>query len=358
LPFCCAAQSQAQIELQELPVQPLSTRLARIPRPGYLAAGAAAGLALAAAAGWVHQRARRAERDNPPAGRFVSVEGVRLHVVERGSGEPLVLLHGNGSMIQDFGASGLLDAAAEHHRVIAVDRPGYGYSERPRDRVWSPAEQARVIHAALLRLGVSRAIVLGHSWGTSVAVALALAHPGMVRGLVLVSGYYYPSARADVALLSAPAIPVIGDLMRHTVSPLLARLAWPGILRKLFGPAPVPAKFAAFPVDMALRPGPLRASAAEAALMIPDAAALQDRYRELTMPVAVLAGDGDRLVTTADQSARLHDELPDSTFQALPGVGHMAHHTATDAVLAAIAEVDARSAPPAPGRRRAAAIAS
>ena len=51
--------------------------------------------------------AKKAERDNPAAGRFLDVDGVRLHYVERGSGEPLVLLHGNGSMIEDFESSGL-----------------------------------------------------------------------------------------------------------------------------------------------------------------------------------------------------------------------------------------------------------
>jgi hypothetical protein len=76
--------------------------------------------------------AKMAERRNPPIGRFIVVDGVRLHYVERGKGEPLVLLHGNGSMIQDFDSSGLLDAAAKTYRVIAFDRPGFGYSDRPR----------------------------------------------------------------------------------------------------------------------------------------------------------------------------------------------------------------------------------
>ena len=79
-------------------------------------------------------RAHSAERANPPRGQFINVCGVRLHYVERGAGKPLVLLHGNGSMIQDFETSGLIDAAAKHYRVIAFDRPGFGYSERPRDQ--------------------------------------------------------------------------------------------------------------------------------------------------------------------------------------------------------------------------------
>jgi hypothetical protein len=68
-----------------------------------------------------HLLAKRAERRNPPSGRFLEVDGVRLHYIDRGEGEPLVLLHGNGSMIEDFTSSGLLDLAARRHRVIVLD---------------------------------------------------------------------------------------------------------------------------------------------------------------------------------------------------------------------------------------------
>ena len=140
--------------------------------------------ALAAIALVNRQLAKKAEHDNPPAGHFLEVNGVWLHYVERGSGEPLVLLHGNGSMIQDFESSGLIDLAARDYRVIVFDRPGFGHSDRPRNIVWTPDAQAELIKRALARLGVSNAIVFGHSWGASVAVALALKYPGLVRGLV------------------------------------------------------------------------------------------------------------------------------------------------------------------------------
>ena len=172
--------------------------------------------ALAATALLNRHLAKKAEHDNPPAGQFLDVDGVRLHYVERGSGEPLVLLHGNGSMIQDFESSGLVDLAAKNYRVIIIDRPGFGHSSRPRNVIWTPDAQAQLIRRALDRLGVSQAIVLGHSWGASVAVALALKFPDFVRGLVLASGYYYPTLRPDVVALSAPAIPVVGDIMGHT----------------------------------------------------------------------------------------------------------------------------------------------
>jgi pimeloyl-ACP methyl ester carboxylesterase len=249
-------------------------------------------------------------------------------------------------MIQDFETSGLLAAAAEHYRVIVFDRPGYGYSERPRSTVWTPAAQADLLHAALAKIGVSRAIVLGHSWGASVAVALGLRHPPAVEALVLASGYYYPTFRADVALMSGPAIPLLGDLLRHTIAPLIGNLMVPGVLRKIFAPAPIPARFARFPIALSLRPSQVRASAAESALMIPDAFALQSHYSELKMPVVIVAGRDDKLVTTERQSARLHADIPQSTFHSIPAVGHMVHHSDPCSVLAAIDEAAQASGSP------------
>jgi pimeloyl-ACP methyl ester carboxylesterase len=179
--------------------------------------------ALGASALYALAATRKAERRTPPIGQFMTIDGLRLHYIERGHGEPLVLIHGNGTLIQDFLVSGIVDDLAKRHRVIIFDRPGYGYSDRPRG-LWTPRAHATLFEKALERLDVSRAIVLGHSWGTLVAVALALQAPHLVRSLVLASGYYYPTLRADVILTAPVAIPGIGDLMRYTVSPLAGRL--------------------------------------------------------------------------------------------------------------------------------------
>jgi pimeloyl-ACP methyl ester carboxylesterase len=288
--------------------------------------------------------AKKAVHDNPPAGRFLDLNGVRIHYVERGSGEPLVLLHGNGSMIQDFESSGLIDLAAKSYRVIVFDRPGFGHSDRPRNVVWTPDSQAELFKEALARLRISNAIILGHSWGASIAVALALKYPGLVRGLVLASGYYYPTLRPDVVALAVPALPVFGDILSHTLSPLLSRAAWPLMLVKIFGPHAVPKKFGAFPKEMALRPSQIRASAAESAMMIPDAFKFRRQYTDLKMPVVIIAGDQDGLIDIDTQSARLHSDISQSRFHRLPGHGHMIQQTATDQVMSAISEVTAGSA--------------
>jgi pimeloyl-ACP methyl ester carboxylesterase len=293
-------------------------------------------VALGASALYAVSKTREAERRYPPIGRFMTVDGVRLHYIERGQGEPLVLIHGNGTMIQDFLISGIVDELAKRYRVIIIDRPGYGYSDRPRG-LWTPRAHATLFQAALERLGVSQAVVLGHSWGSLVAVALALQAPQLVRSLVLASGYYYPTLRADVILFSPPAIPVIGDAMRYTISPVLGRILLPGLIKAMFAPAPVPARFdREFPKELMLRPLQLRASAEDAALMTPCVMELQEHYRELKLPVVIVAGADDQIADIGRQSERLHRELPDSEFIVVPGMGHMIHHLAPEQVIRAI----------------------
>ncbi|WP_119153920.1 alpha/beta fold hydrolase [Caldimonas tepidiphila] len=304
-------------------------------RPSMLLAAAAV-LALCGLA--VHRRSRQAERDFPPLGRFVTVRGVRLHYRDfGGEGPPLVLLHGNGTLAEEFDISGLVALARPRYRVIAFDRPGYGYSERPRGTVWTAQAQAELLHAALGALGILDPVVLGHSAGTQVAIAMGLRHPQSLRALVLASGYYFPTPRLELPFFSAPALPLLGTLMRHTVSPLLGRLMWPLMVRHLFAPSPVPEAFRRrFPVWMALRPSQLQATAAERALMVAGAAALSSGYRGLAVPAVLLSGDGDREVSPGWQTLRLHRRLPDSRLVQVHGAGHMVHHVAPAAVLAAV----------------------
>ena len=187
-------------------------------------------------------------------------------------------------------------------------------------------------------------MIYEHSWGTLVAVALALEFPALVRGLVLGSGYYYPTLRADTFLLSPPAIPVIGDAMRYTISPLIARAMLPGMIKQVFQPASVPERFdRLFPKALMLRPLQLRAAAEDAALMTPSVMELRQHYKDLKAPLTIITGADDQIVDVGRQSERLHRELPGSEFVALPGLGHMVHHLAPDAVASAIDHAAHRS---------------
>jgi pimeloyl-ACP methyl ester carboxylesterase len=301
---------------------------------------ALAGVAtLAALALGNHLMARRAERRHPPQGAFMEVDGVRLHYSDRGEGSPVVLIHGNAVSGDDWNTSGVAELLLQSHRVIIFDRPGFGYSERPRGRLWTAAQQAELLHKALRQLGVERPVIVGPSWGTIVALALAEHHQADVAGLVLLSGYYFWTLRPDVLLVMAGALPVLGDVLRYTISPLLGWLQMPLLKWAMFSPARVPARFQAeYSPAMALRPSQIRATSVDGALMIPGAAALRRDYKELTLPVVIVAGDGDKVVFKR-RSEQLRDSIPDSELQIVKGAGHMVHHLAARQVAKAVERV-------------------
>jgi pimeloyl-ACP methyl ester carboxylesterase len=153
---------------------------------------------------------------------------------------------------------------------------------------------------------------------------------------VLIGGYYYPSLRLDAALAAPPAIPILGDAIRYTISPLLGAAMKRTMETRIFAPAPVSAGWeSGFPFEMTLRPSQIRASAAEAALMMPAAASLAARIDRLTLPVTLVAGRGDKVVSTSEQSERLAAALG-CELLVIEGAGHMAHHTAPERVTDAI----------------------
>ena len=289
---------------------------------------------LAAAAVVNHFVARETERRHPPRGSFLVVDGVRLHYTDRGEGSPVVLIHGNVVTSDDWRQSGVAELLA-NHRVIAFDRPGFGHSERPRGRLWTAGEQAELLHKALRQLQVERPVIVGHSWGTQVALAMALRHEADVGGLVLLSGYYFWTLRPDVLLGLPGALPVLGDVLRYTVLPLLGWLQMPAIKWQMFSPARVTRRFqAGFSPAMVLRPSQIRAISMDSTLMIPGALSLADHYKNLRLPTVVIAGEGDRVVF-ARMARRLTACIPNSVLRIVPGTGHMVHHLEPRLVLQA-----------------------
>jgi pimeloyl-ACP methyl ester carboxylesterase len=302
-------------------------------------AALAGATALAALAVANQLMGRRAERRHPPRGSFLVVDGVRLHYSDRGQGSPVVLIHGNAVTGDDWNTSGVAELLLRSHRVIIFDRPGFGHSERPRGRLWTAAQQAELLHKALRQLGVERPVLVGHSWGTLVALALAERHQADVAGLVLASGYYFATLRPDALLVVPGALPILGDVLRHTVSPLLGWLQMPLLKWAMFSPARVPARFQAeYSPAMALRPSQIRATAMDGALMVPGALALRGGYKDLTLPVVIIAGDGDKVVFKR-RAEQLRDSIQGSVLQVVKGAGHMVHHLAPRQVAGAVESV-------------------
>lgn len=279
-----------------------------------------------------------AEWRNPPIGKFLDCDGVVLHYIDRGdpAAPCVVLLHGNGSMIQDFTISGLVDLLARSNRVVCFDRPGFGHSRRPRLRIWTAAAQAALLVKALNQIGIHDPVVLGHSWGALVAIALGVQKDYPIRGLVLASGPYFPTLRLHVWLMSGPAIPVLGDLVSYTVAPIISWAVLPAALHKIFAPRSVPQTFKnEFPASLVLRPRQLRAAAEESALLIPTAAQFQAHYSTMGHQVQIFHGTEDQVIEL-EQARDLHQALPRSDLHLVPNAGHMVTYADPAAIVKAV----------------------
>jgi pimeloyl-ACP methyl ester carboxylesterase len=202
--------------------------------------------------------------------------------------------------------------------------------------------QADLFAKALEQLEIRQPVVVGHSWGTLVAIALGLRNDYPIRGLVLASGYYFPTVRLDVWLMSGPAVPIVGDILRYTLASILSLAILPALLRKIFAPRPVPRAFKnEFPISLMLRPKQLRAAAEESAFLIPSSAQLQLLYSRISYPVRLIHGDQDQLIER-EQSDRLHHTISQSVLQIVQGAGHMVHHADPAAIARAVDSISSR----------------
>ncbi|MGI8527822.1 MAG: alpha/beta fold hydrolase [Pseudolabrys sp.] len=280
------------------------------------------------------------ERGYPPAGRFVDVEGGRVHVLELGAPEapPVVLLHGASGNLGDMRLA-LGERLAARYRVILIDRPGHGWSDRPggRDDA-SPARHAALIHQALGKIGVTKAIVLGHSWAGALATAYALAYPGETAGLVLLAPVTHPWPGGVSWINNIVATPVIGPMIARTVILPAGYFLIASGIEAVFAPQSPPPDYARRTgVDMILRPTEFIANAQDLVDLKGFVTAQAPHYGEIKAPVAIIAGDdNDKVVSTKIHSRAIARQLPDAKLTVLPGVGHMVQYAAPDPIAEAI----------------------
>ena len=285
---------------------------------------------------------RGVERAHPPGGRFVEVAGGRLHLLELGPADApaVVLLHGASGNLADMRVA-LGDRLAAAHRVILVDRPGHGWSDRPDGPAdASPARQAALIHQALERIGVTRPIMVGHSWSGVLATAYVLAYPRSVAGLVLLAPVTHPWPGGVGWYNPLLTTPVVGPLFARAIAWPLGRLLAGPAVKAVFTPQEPPPDYRErAAVDLVLRPKELIANAEDLNGLKAFVTAQAPHYPEILAPVIVITGDRDTTVSPRIHSEAIAAVLPRVKLIVLPGMGHMLHHAAAERVIAAIDEV-------------------
>ena len=296
------------------------------------------GVVLVAALGAIvtFYAARSIASVHPPKGRFVEVSGVRLHVVELGvaqSGDPAILLvHGASANLEDMRALG--ERLAQHRRVILIDRPGHGWSTLPDGKNHVPlTQQVDLIDGVLAELKISNVIAVGHSLGGAIAASLALTRPERVRGLVLSSPVTHPWPGGIAWYYSLTSAAWAGPLFAHTFALPLGLASFSSGLAAVYAPnVPAADYVERVGAKLVLRPREFSANAFDVANLYRFVKQQSPRYAELKIPVGIVSGDTDSIVSIDIHSRTIAAAVPQSKLVMLPGVGHMPHHVAVETV--------------------------
>lgn len=292
---------------------------------------------------WSEWLGAQAGRRHPPTGSFVSVSGGRLHYREsRPSAESrgtVVLIHGASSAHADLLAT--LSPDLGHYRVVAIDRPGQGWSDRlAGDAMADPARQAEVLMQGLDMIVPERFVLVAHSLGGAAATRIALDRPERLRGLVLLGAVTHPWPGGIAWYHHVTALPVIGPIFTRLAGVPATRMLLEAGAAAVFTPRPVtPGYLETGEISLLLRPAAFRANSQDIAAVYDFVSAQVPRYRELKMPVVAISGDSDAIVSPIIHSATIARQAPQGRFVLLPGVGHMPHHAAPEIVVEAIDQI-------------------
>ncbi|WP_187437308.1 alpha/beta fold hydrolase [Bradyrhizobium rifense] len=288
------------------------------------------------------------QRAYPPQGRMIEVDGAVLHVVDigpRNAGLPIVMLHGASSNLEVM-RHPLGELLAKQHRVILIDRPGHGWSTRARRQDSTPDIQARMIDAALGKLGVDRAVFVVHSWSGALGARLALDHASRVAGLVMLAPVTHPWRGGVGRYNEIIATPVIGPLLAYTVTLPLGYFVAESGARNVFLPQTMPDGFVReSATPLLLRPREFIANAYDLVTLKASVAAQVARYDEIKLPVTIIAGEPDKTVKTDIHARPFAATVPNAKLIVLPDLGHMVQNAVPDLVKTAIETMIGQIAP-------------
>jgi len=270
--------------------------------------------------------------------RFIEVNGFKVHYRMTGQGKPLVvLLHGSFLSLRSWRL--VMDELAKTTTVLALDRPAFGLTSRPRSSEatgvsYTPEAQSDLVLALIKKLGFSKAVLIGNSTGGTLALLAALRHPQQVEGVVLVDAMVYSGyATSEVPALIKPVMkamtPLFSRVMKLLITKLYDRLLYGFWYNKERLQSDV---LKAFRAD--LMTGDWSKAFWEL-FVETHHLHLDERMKKLSIPSLVMTGEHDIMVKN-EESIRLAGELPGAELLVVPDCGHLPHEEQPQVFVAAV----------------------
>lgn len=286
--------------------------------------------------------AARVNEAYPPAGQMVPVNGEDVHVLQAGAEGPVVLLiHGASANAREFEWT-LAPELAQTHRILMMDRPGHGHSERP-DNAETLAVQAEQAAGVLRELAPGeKAVIVGHSFGGAVSLRLALDHPDLVEALVLLAPVTHDWGGGGEAWYNAYAgAPILGPIFAQLV-PIVGPSQVKSGIKSVFSPNPAPENYYEnSAIALLFRPSNFIANARDMNALREELAAQEDRYDDISVPTVVFSGAQDTVISPQFHVGKLKHQIDGLELVKLPDGGHMPHHSYTEDVVEVIRRLSA-----------------
>jgi len=267
--------------------------------------------------------ASRVEKALPPRGKFLDVPGARIHYIEKGAGPAIVMVHGLGGQSGNF-AYGVVEKLMGEFRVIVIDRPGAGYSTRESDASAPLKGQAKFIANFIRALGLKKPLLVGHSLGGAISLAVALEFPEIVSGLALVAPLTHvpPHVPEPFRPLDIDSS-FLRRILAWTVGVPIGILRGPKIVKMIFAPEAVPPDFATRGGGLlTLRPSHFYSVSTDLVAADGDLPGIVARYGSIRVPVAILYGTSDEVLDYHQHGEAMTKEVPGLRLKLVDG-GHM-----------------------------------
>ncbi len=278
----------------------------------------------------------QAERDFPPEGEILDVDGVKVHAVVMGSGPDVVLIHGSSGNTRDM-TFALAPILAERYRVIVFDRPGLGYSDSFNPDGETIVEQAEILQKAAAQLGADKPIVAGQSMGGSVALAWAVSRPDNLSALVLIApaGIPWETPLDNFNKIAATGFGKV--VVLPLITAFVPKSYVTSTLDKVFAPQVAPQGYAEhFGPGLVMRRDSMHANAKQRVKLLEGVTEIQPLYRDISVPTEIVHGTSDTTVLLDWHGPELIDQIPGAELVELEGLGHMPQVVAAPKVAAAV----------------------
>jgi len=269
-------------------------------------------------------------------GKYIEISGIKIRYNQLGKGQDILFIHGTPGSIEDWDP--VISSLSSNYRVTVFDRPGHGCSSAEKIG-YNLKHNANIVLGIINELQLENVIVVGHSYGGSVILALAVSKPHQIEAFLPIAGATYPLENIK-PIYSLIKIPIVGRGLAAVASSFVGPAMIKAGLNEAFHPNEdiITEGFIDTRVKIWLQTKVLISTAKEELNLNSDLEKIIPDYGNISKKFFIIHGDNDLLVPKGD-SFKLHKRIRNSKLLIFDNTGHQVQYTRPDILIKTINEV-------------------